>query len=52
LPIIAMTASAMKGDREVCLEAGMDGYVSKPFQPKALSDAMVGVLSPTPLAVS
>ncbi|MGD8513944.1 MAG: response regulator, partial [Deltaproteobacteria bacterium] len=40
VPIIAMTANAMKGDRERCIEAGMDDYVSKPIQPQRLFEVM------------
>jgi PAS domain S-box-containing protein len=57
LTIIAMTAHAMKGDRERCLECGMDGYVSKPLQPDALYAAVEGQQAETaapaaPVAIS
>jgi len=45
IPIVAMTAHAMKGDQERCLEAGMDGYVSKPINLKALLHA-IDVVAP------
>jgi signal transduction histidine kinase/CheY-like chemotaxis protein len=43
IPIIALTAHAMKGDRERCLNGGMDGYVVKPIQPEQLYAEMARV---------
>jgi CheY-like chemotaxis protein len=40
IPIVAMTAYAMKGDRERCLEAGMDCYISKPIRAKQLFETL------------
>jgi len=45
IPIIALTANAMMGDRERCLDSGMDDYVSKPIQVKDLFAAIERVLS-------
>jgi two-component system, sensor histidine kinase and response regulator len=44
MPIIALTAHAMKGDLEHCLEGGMDGYVSKPINQKELEEAIAKVV--------
>jgi signal transduction histidine kinase/CheY-like chemotaxis protein len=44
LPIVAMTAHAMSGDMERCLEAGMNGYISKPVHPSQLLETVDGYL--------
>ena len=51
LPIIAMTAHAMQGDRERCLEAGMTAYVAKPIRPEELFKVIEQVLAGSELAV-
>jgi PAS domain S-box-containing protein len=48
IPIIAMTAMAMSGDREACLTAGMDGFVTKPISMKAIQEAIDQVMHATP----
>jgi two-component system sensor histidine kinase/response regulator len=48
LPIVAMTANAMKSDRERCQEAGMNGFVTKPIHPEELWKALLSWVKPRP----
>jgi signal transduction histidine kinase/ActR/RegA family two-component response regulator len=45
IPVVALTANASEEDARICLQAGMDAYVSKPLKPKALYNAMLTALS-------
>ncbi len=52
IPIIAMTAHAMQGDRDNCIEAGMNDYVAKPVSPQALTEVLDKWLPKTPAATT
>lgn len=51
LPIIAMTAHAMEGDKERCLKAGMNDYVSKPIEPRILAEKLIQWLVSEPISL-
>jgi len=50
MPIIALTANAMQGDKEACIDAGMDGYLSKPYSIETLSKVLSQWLPDNPIS--
>ena len=50
-PVIALTARAMKGDLELCLSAGMDGYLAKPIRPEELDELLEKYAGTSPLSL-
>jgi CheY-like chemotaxis protein len=52
IPVIALTANAMLGDRQKCFDAGMDAFISKPIQVEALTAILEQFLVKTPKTAS
>jgi len=44
IPIVAMTANAMKGDKEKCIDSGMNDYITKPINPQVLANIIKKML--------